>query len=130
MSRLLEESWRLRYHAELVFGHPFGTAGDLKILHVVGDGKARLARGKQRPEPLVRVLRRTEPGKHPHRPEAAPVARRVDAAGERRLAREADVAKGVGVVPAALVAPKAIAVMVDAGRPAAPGRAAVRPGLP
>ena len=58
--------------------------------HVVGDRQAGLAGGEQLAEAGVRVLRGAEAGEHPHRPQPAAIAGRVDAAGERRLAREAD----------------------------------------
>src|SRR4051794_38075952 len=59
--------------------------------HVVGDREPRLARVEQLAEPGVRVLGRAEPREHPHGPWTGPVAGRVDAPGERRLAREAHV---------------------------------------
>ena len=65
--------------------------------HVVGDRQARLAGVEQLPEPGVGVLRSTEPGEHPHRPEPAPVAGRMDAPGERRLTGKADVAERIGL---------------------------------
>ena len=98
--------------------------------HVVGDRQAGLAGGEQRAEAGVRVLGGAEAREHPHRPEPAAVAGRVDAAGERRLAGQADVAERVEVVPAALAPAEAVAAVVDRGRAAAAGRAAVRRGLP
>ena len=63
--------------------------------HVVGDRQAGLAGREQPVEAGVRVLGRPEPGEHPHRPQAASIAGRVDAAGERRIARQADAGLGV-----------------------------------
>ena len=53
--------------------------------HVVGDREAGLAGGKQRLEPGVRVLGRSEPGELPHRPQQAPVHRGLHTAGVRKL---------------------------------------------
>ena len=47
-------------------------------------------------EPAVRVLGRSEAGEHPHRPEPAPIHRRMDPAGERGLARVADAVERPG----------------------------------
>jgi len=43
----------------------------------------------------IGVLRRPKAGEHPHRPQPPPVAGGVDAAGEGRLARHAEVAIGM-----------------------------------
>ena len=55
--------------------------------HVVGDREARLAGVEQLAEADVGVLGRAEAREHAHRPGPRPVARGVDAARERRLAR-------------------------------------------
>src|SRR4029079_14954088 len=53
---------------------------------VEGDGQPRLALLEEVPEPAVRLLGRREPGVLAHRPEPAPVHRRLDATREGRLA--------------------------------------------
>ncbi len=53
--------------------------------HVERGRQAGLAVLEQVAEPLVRLLRRAEPGELAHRPEPAAVHRRVDAAREREL---------------------------------------------
>ena len=80
---------------ELAFG--LGVVGVVAVQrrHVVGDRQAGLAGRQQLVEAGVRVLGRPEAGEHAHRPQAAAVAGRVDAAGERRLARQADAVLGV-----------------------------------
>ena len=67
--------------------------------HVVGDRQPGLAGGKQLVEPPVGVLGGAEPREHAHRPEPTAIAGRMDAAGERRLARQPD--PRLGVVAAA-----------------------------
>ena len=62
-----------------------------------------------------------KPGEHPHRPEPAAIAGRVDAPGERRLARQPDVAQRVELVPAAGFATQGFAAMVDRRRAASAG---------
>ena len=58
--------------------------------HVVGDREPGLAGVEEGAEAGVRVLGGAEAGEHPHRPEPAPVAGGVDAAGEGRGAGLAD----------------------------------------
>ena len=59
---------------------------------IEGGREARLALREQVLEARVRLLRRAEAGEHAHRPEAAAVHRRLHAARERVLARQAEVA--------------------------------------
>ena len=59
------------------------------------DRQARLALLEQVAEPAVGLLGGREAGVLAHRPEPAAVHRRLDAAGERELARQAEVALGV-----------------------------------
>ena len=63
--------------------------------HVEGRGETGLSVGEQIAESLVGLLDRAEAGELPHRPEAPPVHRRVDPAGERVGAGEALVALAV-----------------------------------
>ena len=98
--------------------------------HVVGDREPGLAGGEKRAEPGIRVLGGAEPGEHPHRPETAAVARRVDAAGEWRLAGQADVAKRVDVVVTTGVDTELVAVVILPGRPASADRTSIGPRLP
>ena len=86
--------------------------------HVVGDREAGLAGVEQLAEPRVRVLGAAEAREHAHRPRPRAVARRVDAAGERRLAGHADVALEVHVRVPAGALPERVAVVVDGGRAA------------
>ena len=60
--------------------------------HVERRREARLTVLEQVAEPLVRLRRRAEARELPHRPQPAPVHRRIHAAGERELARPAEVA--------------------------------------
>ena len=83
--------------------------------HVVGDRETRLAGVEQLAEAGVRVLGAAEAREHAHRPGPRPVARGVDAAGERRLAGQADVADGVRVGVAAGAVAQRVAVVVDLG---------------
>ena len=112
--------------AELAFG--LGVVGVVAVErgHVVGDREAGLTRVEQLPEPGVRILRAAEPGEHAHRPGPRPVARRVDAAGERWLPGHADVAGGIEVRVAAVADAQRLAGVVDLGGAARPGALAVR----
>ena len=58
--------------------------------HVEGDGEPVAAGVEDRPVPLVGVLGAAEAGELPDRPRLAAIAGRVEAAGERVLARPAD----------------------------------------
>ena len=115
---------------ELALG--LGVVGVVAVerRHVVGDRQAGLAGREQRLEPGVRVLGGPEAGEHAHRPEAAAVAGWVDAAGERRLAGQADVAERIEVVPSAGFASERLAAMVDGRRSAAADGIPATFGLP
>ena len=65
--------------------------------HVEGGREPGLAVLGEVAEALVRLLRRAEAGELPHRPEAAAVHRRIDAARERVLAGVAEVAGVIDV---------------------------------
>ena len=73
--------------------------------HVEGGGEARLAVVEQVAEALVGLLGGAEAGELAHRPQAPAVHRRVDAAGERILARLADAARRARGRPQARRAP-------------------------
>ena len=62
--------------------------------HVERRGQPRLPVIEQVAEALVGLLRRPEPRELPHRPQPAPVHRRIHAARERKLARQPDRASG------------------------------------
>ena len=62
----------------------------IRLRHVERGGEAGLPVVEQVVEALVGLLGGAEAGELPHRPQAAAVHRRVDAAGERELARVAD----------------------------------------
>ena len=62
-----------------------------------GDGEPRLPLGEKVFVPLIGVFGAPKAGEHPHRPEAAPVHGRLDAASEGVLSREADIAHEIGV---------------------------------
>src|SRR3990172_11367828 len=96
--------------------------------HVVGDRESGLACRQELAEPLVRVLGGAEAGEHPHGPQPRAVAGRVDAAGERCLARESDVASGIEIVPAAHA--EWLAALVQRGRSPTPRRPPLRRLLP
>ena len=78
--------------ADLAFG--LGGVGVVAHLgrQVERDRQPGLALLEEVAEPLVRLLGGREAGVLAHRPEAAPVHRRLDAAGEGRLAGQAEVA--------------------------------------
>ena len=81
---------------------PAHFAGGERMVRVVshlrrqieGDAQAVDALREQIPITLVRFGRRGEAGVLAHRPQASAIHRRLDAAGERKLAREADVGGG------------------------------------
>ena len=81
--------------AELALGLGVVRVVAVQRRHVVGDRQAGLAGREQLVEALVRVLGGPEPGEHPHRPQPAAVAGRMDAPRERRLARQTDARLGV-----------------------------------
>src|SRR2546425_8355468 len=56
----------------------------------------RLTGREQMPEPRVRLLRGPEPGVLPHGPQLAAIHRGMDAPGERKRARSAELARRLG----------------------------------
>src|SRR6187455_255605 len=64
---------------------------------VEGHAQPRHAVRQQMPVPLIRLAGRPEAGVLPHRPEPAPVHRRLDTPGERKFTRTAEVPVGIPV---------------------------------
>src|SRR2546422_69243 len=60
------------------------------------DRQPRLTGREQMPEPRVRLLRGPEPGVLPHGPQLAAIHRGMDAPGERKRARSAELARRLG----------------------------------
>ena len=91
-----------RRHVDAALAHLAERLGVVRVdpvegRVVEGDGEPALAVGEEEAEPGVGVLGGPEPREHPHRPEAAPVHRRVDPPGVGELTGVADpVLRGAG----------------------------------